>query len=41
MEMDTEYCQTVTEENIGYTAKRIFDNMGKTSETEMRETLLG
>ena len=39
MEMDTEYCQTVIEEDIGYTATWIFDNMGKTTETEIREKL--
>ena len=39
MEMDTEYCQTITEEDIGYTATWIFDIMGKTTETEIREKL--
>ena len=37
--MDTEYFQTVTEEDIGYTATWIFDNTGKTNETEIREKL--
>ena len=36
MEMDTEYFQTVTEEDMGYTATWIFDNMGKATETETR-----
>ena len=39
MVMNTEYCQTITEEDIGYTATWIFDNMEKTTETEIREKL--
>ena len=39
MVMDTEYCQTVKEEDIGYTSTWIFDNMGKTTETGIREKL--
>ena len=39
MEMDTGYCQTVTEEYMGYTSTWIFNNMGKVTETEIRETL--
>ena len=39
MVMNTEYCQTITEEELGYTATWIFNNMGKTTETEIREKL--
>ena len=38
MEMDTEYCQSVTEEYMGYTTTWIFGNMGQATETEIRET---
>ena len=37
MVMKTEYCQTITEEDIGYTATWILDNMGKTTETELEK----
>ena len=37
--MDTKYCQTVTEEDMGYTSTWIFDNRGKANEMEIRETL--
>ena len=36
--MDTKYCQAVIEEDMGYTATWIFDNMGKATKTEIRET---
>ena len=39
MEMDTKYCQPVKEEDMGYTATWIFNNMGKATETEIIETL--
>ena len=39
MEMDTKYCQTVTEEDMIYTAMWIFDNIRKATETEIREKL--
>ena len=39
MKIDTEYCQAVTEEDIGYTATCISNNTGKATETEIRETL--